>query len=63
MKGSCKICDRFFGRTREAVAVCASCGSGFCAEHGVASEGADGGACLFCADEFGSRVELLSDES
>ncbi|MHC4598309.1 MAG: DUF2180 family protein [Planctomycetota bacterium] len=63
MKGSCKICDRFFGRTREAVGVCTSCGSGFCEEHGIASAGREEGACLFCADEFGSRVELLGDEN
>jgi hypothetical protein len=40
-----------------------SCSAGFCAEHGIEAEEGKGGICLFCADEFGSRLDVLSDES
>ena len=57
----CTICERFFGRTRPAVAVCLSCASGFCEEHGL--RGDEGGACLFCADEFAGRLDALADDA
>ncbi|MHC5036118.1 MAG: hypothetical protein ACYTHM_02280 [Planctomycetota bacterium] len=61
MAVSCKTCERFFDRTREAIGVCTSCGAGFCGEHGLVGE-TQGGLCLFCADEFGHRLDVLVDE-
>jgi len=58
---NCKICERFFGRAREASSRCSSCGAGFCAEHGLTGDDKQG-ICLFCADEFGSRLDAVADE-
>jgi hypothetical protein len=61
MSTTCKTCEKFFDRARDSVGSCTSCGTGFCAEHGLTGEG-DEGVCLFCADEFGSRFDVLVDE-
>ena len=62
MERTCKICERFFGRTREAQGRCTSCGAEFCTEHGLSADNGQG-VCLFCAQEFGSRIDALADET
>jgi hypothetical protein len=62
MEAECRICKKFFGRARPATGRCSSCGSAFCDEHGLTGDRGEG-VCLFCADEFGSRLDALAEEA
>lgn len=55
---TCYICERIFGRKREASYYCSRCHRGYCeGEHGMSS-GEDGGLCIVCSMTAGAILDV-----